>query len=1124
MTLDRRLAAPAAPVSPPPASASSKITNGSLRGRARPRVAACALLAAALLGGVEVARAQSVVPVGAGSYASYPPASEGVDAFVNTQTIYTSPGESRPIPTNDWWTDLLISQYSGALWAYPLMVDTESFGFNLHYPKEFNAGGNDMLLGPAVRVGGVGFAPTKAFAKDWSDSTVIASLPDGARNMDVTLAHGIPMVWVQTTGFNPEIKFSDSAQFLTASGAPVTFPVSSGALAIQTGGRLFGLHLADGVQVTADGSQYATIDLGSTQSISRVKLTWEAAYAKGYRIQVSGNGTTWTDVATVTSGDGGTDDLNVAGSGRYVRILLLEKGTNWAYSLFEMQVYNGATLLSQGRPVNVSSTEGGFVAQNLVDGNLGTRWAAGANAEQKLTINVGSGNTFFTLSALTSLADLNTFQTYAYNRPTSTQVGYQYRPVDGKVDVTWSVATQNLKTGASGGDVIQGFIPHHYKNTTRNFNFGSQQYVTSRGWLKTAIGKQFSITYTMNGVLPNYTAPYVKSTDATPYNPAIQYDLVSAFASKTGYGADTYWGGKDLVNFAKYTLIAKELNHQAYNALKTRTREALVNWLTYTPGETSKYFAYYPRWKALVGFDSSYGSEQFTDNHFHYGYLIHAAALYGMVDPDFLAQYGDILKMVAKQYAGWVRNDPQFPYFRTLDPWIGHSYAGGTSSATGNNQESTSEAMQSWIGLFLLGNALGDSAMRDAGAFGYASESAATLEYWFDWSYENLAANYPHSMVGILWPGGYSYGTFFSASPVHIHGIQYLPVAPGFNYLARSKTWAAQEYQAMMQESQAVEGFTDEAQFGADWAHVALGFRQLFDAPYVAQKMQAYWNADNGVMDYEVAGMTYYYTHANQNLGDVAWDLHTNLPASTVYYKPSTGQITAVAYNPTASPQTCTIYNASGAVVRSFTVPARSIVSNPADPTAGQPPAAGYRLAVAAASASSGTAGAALDNNGGSRWESAFADPQWLMLDMGSAVQPTQIVIDWEVANAKNYQIQGSSDGVNWTTLISKTNMPTGNRTDNLTGFPATAYRYLRVYGTQRNTAWGYSIFEIAVYGKMPAGSVASFASFEDADAEAACVDESLGYGAGDVDNAFAEDLQSCESAALEEDRDDAAE
>ncbi|MEU1231315.1 glycosyl hydrolase family 8 [Streptomyces sp. NPDC005828] len=89
--------------------------------------------------------------------------------------------------------------------------------------------------------------------------------------------------------------------------------------------------------------QWIRIDLGANHTISRVKLNWEAAYGKAYRIQTSADGTTWTDVYSTTAGDGATDDLTVSGSGRYVRMYGTGRGTPYGYSLWEFEVYGAPT-------------------------------------------------------------------------------------------------------------------------------------------------------------------------------------------------------------------------------------------------------------------------------------------------------------------------------------------------------------------------------------------------------------------------------------------------------------------------------------------------------------------------------------------------------------------------------------------------------------------------------------------------------------------------------------------------------------------------------------------------------------------------------------------------------------
>lgn len=86
--------------------------------------------------------------------------------------------------------------------------------------------------------------------------------------------------------------------------------------------------------------QWLRVDLGGSASISRVKLSWESAYAKAYRVEVSADGVTWTTMAEEKAGNGGTDDwAGLGGKGRYVRMYGTVRGTSYGYSLFEMQVY-----------------------------------------------------------------------------------------------------------------------------------------------------------------------------------------------------------------------------------------------------------------------------------------------------------------------------------------------------------------------------------------------------------------------------------------------------------------------------------------------------------------------------------------------------------------------------------------------------------------------------------------------------------------------------------------------------------------------------------------------------------------------------------------------------------------
>ncbi|MFF1476820.1 discoidin domain-containing protein [Streptomyces sp. NPDC058301] len=86
--------------------------------------------------------------------------------------------------------------------------------------------------------------------------------------------------------------------------------------------------------------QWIRVDLGVTATISRVRLSWEAAYAKAYRLEVSQDGASWTPIVDEKAGNGGTDDwTGLSGKGRYLRLYGTARGTSYGYSLYEAEVY-----------------------------------------------------------------------------------------------------------------------------------------------------------------------------------------------------------------------------------------------------------------------------------------------------------------------------------------------------------------------------------------------------------------------------------------------------------------------------------------------------------------------------------------------------------------------------------------------------------------------------------------------------------------------------------------------------------------------------------------------------------------------------------------------------------------
>ncbi|WNG34974.1 carbohydrate-binding protein [Archangium violaceum] len=124
-------------------------------------------------------------------------------------------------------------------------------------------------------------------------------------------------------------------------------------------------------------------------------------------------------------------------------------------------------------------------------------------------------------------------------------------------------------------------------------------------------------------------------------------------------------------------------------------------------------------------------------------------------------------------------------------------------------------------------------------------------------------------------------------------------------------------------------------------------------------------------------------------------------------------------------------------------------------------------LAMSSSSENSGTGPEkAIDGSLSTRWSSAFADPQYLVLDFGSSKKISRVKINWEAAYGKDYQLQVSNDASTWTPVASVVSGDGG--VDDLTGLSATG-RFLRIYGTKRSSGYGYSIYEVEAYGDTPA-------------------------------------------------------
>ncbi|HEY0067330.1 MAG TPA: discoidin domain-containing protein [Flavisolibacter sp.] len=98
------------------------------------------------------------------------------------------------------------------------------------------------------------------------------------------------------------------------------------------------------------------------------------------------------------------------------------------------------------------------------------------------------------------------------------------------------------------------------------------------------------------------------------------------------------------------------------------------------------------------------------------------------------------------------------------------------------------------------------------------------------------------------------------------------------------------------------------------------------------------------------------------------------------------------------------------------------------------------------------------------RWASQPSDPQWIYIDLASTYNLDEVRINWEIASARDFEIQVSNDAVTWTTVQAITNNSSYINIINMTGYSG---RYVRMYGTARTTTYGYSIWEFEIYGTI---------------------------------------------------------
>lgn len=352
----------------------------------------------------------------------------------------------------------------------------------------------------------------------------------------------------------------------------------------------------------------------------------------------------------------------------------------------------------------------------------------------------------------------------------------------------WNVF--DLKT-RNNKETFFGLLPHHQAGLIDedkiNCAIGSVN--TIRGNQKFCTGKTFVIRSNFN-MTPN------EFLDVSNYNnkqkSKLKNLIIEDVRNFKGFQAkDTYFLGKEVLRIANIYDLAKQLDmNSEANVLEGILIKEFAEWNENTKNnkqdiEKGKYFVYDNKIKGIIGQKTSFGSEEFNDHHFHYGYFVHAGAILAKYDETFIGKYGEIVNLFLNDYLNIDRNRNDFAFVRDFDFYEGHSWAAGTGMfGDGNNQESSSEAVHAYYAGYLWGKAINNNDLTNVARWLYNQESDTALTYWMlATKYSPVYKKYSRSVVSLVWGGKSEFSTWFSGEAEAKVGIQLIPFSAGSEYL-----------------------------------------------------------------------------------------------------------------------------------------------------------------------------------------------------------------------------------------------------------------------------------------------------------------------------------------------------
>ena len=533
-------------------------------------------------------------------------------------------------------------------------------------------------------------------------------------------------------------------------------------------------------------------------------------------------------------------------------------------------------------------------------GPSGVKWEQASPMEW--TARMPSGKGYISAAALpdNKPATLALFTRHAYAFIQDTRADWRFDSQASVVETTFKSTTRVME-GEDNGPLM-GLYPHHwFKNASVESKLGPA-FDSIRGKIRLLASSQFQTTASYTGFVP-YWPGISDPSRKTELAELLKNDKRTARRMMLQEGKGAYWQGKGLQRNLKLMDVAEQQGDmEGRDQLLTMLKNRVEEWFK---GESSKrYFQYNKSLGAVASYPEEFFTvEQINDHHFTYGYWIRVVAEIALRDPAWAAKdnWGGMVDLLVADIATAERGRADFPFLRSFDVYEGHSWASGIGLGEyGNNQESSSEAINAWAGLILWGEIQGNQALRDLGIYLYTSEIEAINHYWFDIHGITLPPEYKNVEVSQVFGGALVHNTWWTDEPRQIKGINLLPITSASTYLARDPKYVRRNVDALKPEMATYAAHAWRPSFGppADvWQDIFAKYSGLADP---AQGL-AQWDRWGSVELGDTRSHALHWLLSLQEMGTPDFGVTADTALFSVFKKPD-GRKTYLAYNVTKAP------------------------------------------------------------------------------------------------------------------------------------------------------------------------------------------------------------------------------